>query len=592
MRRLRPSVLYRFVSIELMRRLPRRSEFGLLFAGALVGVAAGLCVSTMTFIAHTMHAVIFRLEPGERLSGAAVDEKALIFVAPIVGGVLLGLLLFGLSRWRKRPLVDPIEANALHGGRLSLTDSLIVAAQNLLSNGFGASVGLEAGYTQVASGIASKFGSKLKLRRSDMRILVGCGAAGAIAAAFNAPLTGAFYAFELIIGAYTIISLTPVVVSALVANLVARLLAASDAGIDVGSVGSILPADYVPALVLGVICGGVGILLMQGVAFIEEIARKSLIPGYLRPAIGGIIVGLLAMVSPQVLSGGHGALHINLENDVPVLGVLGLFLLKAMASAISIGSGFRGGLFFASLFMGALLGKLFSFAAPYLGHTTLEPASYAVVGMSSLAVSIIGGPLTMTFLALEVTGDFPMTALVLASVITASFIVRTLFGYSFATWRFHLRGETIRSAHDIGWIRNLTVDKMMRADVRTVHADMSVKGFRAEFPIGSTQRVILVEETGKYAGIVLVPDVHGNLVEGENEVAPIRSFARHSNDILLPNMNARQAAALFDETESEALAVVSDLIGQNVIGLLTESHTLRRYSEELDRNRREATGEL
>lgn len=592
LRKLRPSVLYRFLSVELMRRLPRRTELGLVFAGALTGVAAGVCVAVMTFIARTMHSLIFKLDAGERLSGAAVDDKILVLIAPVAGGMLLGGILLVLARWRKRPLVDPIEANALHGGQLSLTDSLIVALQNLVSNGFGASVGLEAGYTQVASGIASKLGSRLKLRRSDLRILVGCGAAGAIAAAFNAPLTGAFYAFELIVGAYTIISLTPVVASALSANLVARLLTASDAGIDVGSVGTVVPADYVPALLLGAICGGVGILLMQGVAFVEETARKSSIPGFLRPTVGGLIVGLLALASPQVLSGGHGALHLNLETDVAIASLLVLFLLKAIASAVSIGSGFRGGLFFASLFMGALLGKLFSFVAPSLSAATLAPASYAVVGMSSLAVAVIGGPLTMTFLALEVTGDFPMTALVLASVITSSFIVRTLFGYSFATWRFHLRGETIRGAHDVGWIRSLTVDKLMRADVRTANADMLVRDFRGEFPIGSTQRVVLVDENRKYAGIALVPDVHSNLVEGEKEAATIRTFAQFKNDVLLPTMNAKQAVAIFDQCESEALAVVNDLVEQRVLGVLSESHTLRRYSEELDRHRREIAGEL
>ncbi len=592
LRQLRPSVLYRFLSLELMRTLPRRSEIGMVLAGAVIGVAAGLCVVAMTFIARGMHTLIYGLAPGEKLSGAHVTDTALLIAAPMTGGALLGLVIFALARWRKRPLVDPIEANALHGGRLSLTDSLIVAVQNLLSNGFGASVGLEAGYTQVASGIASKLGSKLKLRRTDMRILVGCGAAGAIAAAFNAPLTGAFYAFELIIGAYTIMSLTPVVVSALIANLVARFLAPSDAGIDVGSVGSIVPADYIPALMLGALCAGVGILLMQAVAFVEESARKSSIPHFVRPTIGGLIVGLLAIVNPQILSGGHGALHINLEANVTLLGLLFLFLLKALASAVSIGSGFRGGLFFASLFMGALVGKLFAFAAPYFGHATLEPASYAVVGMSSLAVAIIGGPLTMTFLALEITGDFPMTALVLASVITSSFITRTLFGYSFATWRFHLRGETIRSAHDVGWIRNLTVDKLMRPDVRTAPADMPLGDFRAAFPIGSTQRVILTEASGKYAGLIEVPDAHGHLTDEADAEKPVSSLAQHRKDFLLPTMNARQAAALFDESESEALAVVSDMIGQKVVGLLTESHTLRRYSEELDKSRREIVGEM
>lgn len=577
---------------ELWKALARRSEFGLATAGAAVGVAAGLAVTAMSYAAGELHQLIFGIGGTDRLSSAQIEDRLVLLAAPVGGGILLGVLLFTLAKKRKRQLVDPIEANALHGGRLSLTDSILVAVQNIISNGFGASVGLEAGYTQLSAGIASKLGITLRLRRADLRVLVGCGAAGAIAAAFNAPLTGAFYAFELIIGAYTIVSLTPVVVSALVATQVARFFAGNEFIIDVGDFGSVVPADYLPALLLGTGCAGVAILLMQGVAFVEEIARKSSIAPAFRPALGGIVVGLLAMISPQVLSGGHGALHLNLDNVVPVTTLIGLFLLKSVASAISIGSGFRGGLFFASLFMGALLGKLFAYTAPYFNDATLTPVIYAVVGMSSLAVAVIGGPLTMTFLALEITGDFPITALVLAAVITSSFVVRSTFGYSFATWRFHLRGESIRSAHDVGWIRNLTVEKLMRTDVRTMPVSATVEEFRQAFPIGSAQRVVLVDDNGKYAGMVLVPEVYGGLVEKAESSRTIVDYARYLNDVLQPQMNAKQAAALFDKTESEALAVVNDLIERRVVGQLSESHTLRRYSEELDRRRREISGEL
>ncbi|EJC76563.1 chloride channel protein EriC [Rhizobium leguminosarum bv. trifolii WSM2012] len=581
-----------FFDPERLRALTRRSEVGLSLAGAIVGIASGLAVTGMSFVSNELHQLVFGISDDERLSSSLIEDKLLLLTAPVVGGVLLGLLLFVLAKRRKKPMVDPIEANALHGGRLSLTDSIIVAVQNLISNGFGASVGLEAGYTQLAAGLASKFGLKLQLRRSDLRVLVGCGAAGAIAAAFNAPLTGAFYAFELIIGTYTIVSLTPVVVSALVSTLIARLLTEGDFTIDIGSFGSVVPADYIPALLLGVFCAGVGILLMQGVAFIEELARKSAIAPPFRPALGGIVVGLLAMISPQVLSAGHGALHLNLSRDVAVPALIGLFLLKSLASAISIGSGFRGGLFFASLFMGALLGKLFAYCGPYFADATLTPVIYAVVGMSSLAVAVIGGPLTMTFLALEITGDFPITALVLAAVITSSLVVRSTFGYSFATWRFHLRGESIRSAHDVGWIRNLTVDKLMRADVKKARAGITLEEFKQAFPIGSTQRVILVEESDKYLGLVLVPEIYASPTDAQDEGKTLADFIHYRNDFLQPQMNARQAAAIFDKSESEALAVVNNLIERKVIGQLSESHTLRRYSEELDRRRREVSGEI
>jgi CIC family chloride channel protein len=575
-----------------VRAFLRRSELGMILAGAVVGVTSGCAVTAMSLISRLMHTVIFGIDDSGRLSSAQVDNKFLLLAAPVAGGIILGIMMFILAKTRKKPMVDPVEANALHGGRLSLTDSILVAIQNLISNGFGASVGLEAGYTQIAAGIASKFGYKLQMRRSDLRTIVGCGAAGAIAAAFNAPLTGSFYAFELIIGTYSIVTLTPVVVSALISTIVARLLSGNDFNIDVGDFGSVVPADYVPALLLGAFCAGMGILIMQGVSFVEELARKSSIAPPFRPALGGIAVGLLALITPQVLSAGHGALHLNLANTIAIPTLIGILLLKSLASAISIGSGFRGGLFFASLFMGALLGKIFAYSAPYFDHATLTPVIYAVVGMSSLAVAVIGGPLTMTFLALEITGDFPITALVLAAVITSSLVVRSTFGYSFATWRFHLRGESIRSAHDIGWIRNLTVGRMMREDVRTANVNITMEEFRHDFPIGSTQRVILLDDAEKYAGIVLVPDIYASPVDKDDEGKGLADFTRYKNDFLQPQMNAKQAAAIFDKTESEALAVVNNLIERKVLGQLSESHTLRRYSEELDRRRREISGEL
>lgn len=581
------------VHLKLARKkmFARGSEVGLLFCAILVGVAAGVAVSGMSWVSRTLHSLIYGIAYTDWLSASVIENKTLLLIGPAAGGALLGIVLLALKKWRNRPIVDPIEANALYGGHLSLTDSLIVTVQNLISNGFGASVGLEAGYTQLASGIASKIGSKLHLRREDMRILVGCGAAGAISGAFAAPLTGAFYAFELIIGTYSVVALAPVVVAALLGNIVARTLSGDTFLIEVGDIGVIAPHDYLPAIVLGALCGVVGIGIMQAVSWTEQIARRSSIPAYVRPALGGLVVGLLAMVTPQVLSAGHGGLHLNLATEPGLQALIILFVLKSAASAISIGSGFRGGLFFASLFMGSLLGKVFSYPADMVMIGALTPTIFAVVGMSSLAVAIIGGPMAMTFLALEITGDFPIAALVLAAVISSSLVVRMTFGYSFATWRFHLRGEGIRGAHDVGWIKTLTVGRMMRADVRTALNTLSLKAFREAFPLGSAQRATIIDAEGRYVGMILIPDVYG-AEAAHDETMSLDPFLRHRDDFLLPGMNAREAAAAFDRTLSEALAVVNNPVERLVIGQLSESHTLRRYSEELDRRRREATGEL
>lgn len=574
-----------------LRALVRGSEIGLTIAGAVIGVISGLAVTAIGGISQWMHEEIFALEQGERLSSVG-QLTPMAFFAPMAGGVLMGVVVWMLARWRKRPIVDPIEANALHGGRLSLTDSFILVGQNLISNGFGASVGLEAAYTQLASGFASRIGRALKLRRADLRTLVGCGAAAAIASAFNAPLTGSFYAFELIIGTYSIATLTPVVVAAIVGTLVTRAIGVTPFLIDIGAIGDITPRDYLPALVLGFLSAGLAILIMRGVTLVERTTRQSPIPNVLTPAIGGAVVGLIALVSPQVMASGHGALHLDLNAQIAIPALIVLILAKSLASAVSIGAGFRGGLFFASLFLGALTGKLFAALAGTVFPAILAPEVYAVIGMSSLAVAIVGGPMTMTFLALELTGDFPISMLVLGAVVSSSLMVRKTFGYSFATWRFHLRGEAIRSAHDIGWVRNLTVGRIMRHDVRTVSVDTDIETFRHDFPLGSTQRVIAVDAEGRYAGMVPVPEAWSGAFDTGDGTGGIGDLLRYKDEFLLPGMNAKEAVLRFDRAESEALAVVDNAGTRKVVGLLTESHTLRRYSEELDRRRREVSGEV
>lgn len=593
-----------------LRAWVRGSEVALVLLAAATGCIGGLAVAAMSRATQFLREVLYRLPPGQRLSGlTAFPEQGLMgfaFLVPALGGAVLGLLLLVSFRGRgrsKRPVVDPIEANALHGGRMSLRGSLDVAAQNVVSNGFGASVGLEAGYTQIAAGIASRLGIAFEMRRSDLRTLVGCGSAAAIAAAFGSPLTGAFYAFELIIGTYTIATLAPVVVAALCGNLVARALAPQPALVDVGALAlakntAVDAGDTLPCLVLGLVCAGLAVLLMRGVTLVEQGFRASRLPAPVRPILGGLCIGGLAlMTTPQTLSAGHGALHIYLAPEAALgLGALaGLFAAKAAASAVSIGSGFRGGLFFASLFLGALVGRLFAGVAPLVwpGFDAfgLAPVGYAVIGMSAFAVAIVGGPLTMTFLALEMTGSFPVTALVLASVIASSLTVRKTFGYSFATWRFHLRGETIRSAHDIGWMRTLTVGRMMRKDIRPVPLDTPMATFLRAHPLGSPSRVVTVDAQGRYAGVVMVPEAHARAAENGGEVPRLSDVVRYAGSFLLADMSVKQAAEVFDQAESEALAVLDGPQSRKVIGMLTESHALKRYSEELDRQRRAMLGE-
>ena len=273
------------------------------------------------------------------------------------------------------------------------------------------------------------------------------------------------------------------------------------------------------------------------------------------------------------------------------MALLAIVVLKFTASSISLGSGFRGGLFFASLMIGAYVGRCYADATALIAFTArAEPAAMAVVGLAALGTGIVGAPMSMTFLALEMTGDFGVTLSAFIASLIVSLVVRGTFGYSFATWRFHLRGETIRSAHDVGWIRNLTVRSMMRADVRTVDAAMPIAAFRSSFPLGSAQRVIAVDGEQRYVGIVLVPDAH---TASTNESdGTIRPLLRYPDFVLIPPMNAKAAAGIFEKAKAEELAVVDGLKTRKVVGLLTEGHLMRRYAEELEKAHRDIQGDV
>ena len=574
---------------RVLRGVVRARESSLVVLALVIGVLAGLGVVAMSDATNLLHWLFFDIPWKNRLSAEEFVDPRLAVAVPTIGGLIFGFALLLVSRWRPQREVDPIEANALHGGRMSLRGSFNVVLQTIWSCGVGASVGLEAGYTQLGGGMASRIGQAFRLRRGDLRILVGCGAAAAIAGAFGAPLAGAFYGFELVVGTYSVASLAPVGIAALTGYLVVRALDPASLGIETIYVSKVIASDLALAAAVGLAAAAVGIVVMRGVGLSEPLLAKLRIKPYLRPALGGLLVGLMALVTPHVLGSGHGAIHIAAMVDQPIRVVAIMFVLKCAASIVSLGSGFRGGLFFTSLLIGALGGRLFAnlvtLAWPALG---LDPHIYAIIGMGALSASVIGAPLTMTFIALETTGDFWLTAAVLIAVIVSTQVTREIFGYSFATWRFHLRGETIRSAADIGWIRELTVRRMMRTDVRTVASHTTVGRFRLVFPLGSTAQVVVVDEHRRYAGMALVAEAHASELD---PALPIKNILHYADAALLPTMTVKEAVIAFDKAEAEALAVIESPETRRVVGLLSETYTLRRYSDELELQRQSLVGD-
>jgi len=569
-----------------MRTFVRARESGLGLAGLVIGAMSGVLVGLIANGAQWAHEVLFDLAAEERLSAQVSLDPLRALVVPVAGGLLLALIAWLAGSRFKDQMADAIEANALHGGRLRMGGSLYITLQTFISNAFGASVGLEAAYTQVCAALSSFLGRGLAARRSDMRLLVACGAAGAISAAFGAPLAGAFYAFEVVLGAYAVASLVPVMASAIVARYLSDLVTHRHGPLPiVTEFNAPVGAFFGHVIILGALCALGAILLMQGVALAERLFANKRLPVFLRPAIGGLIVGAFGLITPQVLGAGHGAFQLNLTQSVPLGVLVGVLVLKGIASAISLGSGFRGGLFFASLLIGGLLGRFYADSVTSLTPFAFPAGLAAITAMAAFGTGVLGAPISMTVLALETTGDFSVTVAALAASVLAALIVRETFGYSFATWRFHLRGETIRGPHDVGWVRQLNMARLMSRDLRTIPADVTIGVAREMFPAGTTRQIMAVDSEGRYAGLILAETLHG--AGADKLQRPVSEIASQRDNVLLPDMNIREALDMFEKAETDVLAVIDGLESRLLLGLVTESHALRRYGEELERRNRE-----
>jgi CIC family chloride channel protein len=570
--------------ITSFRRVFRSSEAALILLSVVLGIGAGLLMIAQNQVAHGLQRLIYGLS-GASLSATSSIDPLRLLALPVFG-LLLG---FGsravIRRWRVP--IDVVEANALHGGSIPLRDSLIVCAQTVVSNGAGASVGLEAAYAQAGGGLASLMGQWLRLRRADMRILVGAGAGAAVGAAFGAPLTGAFYAFEIVIGAYTPAAIAPVAAACLSAALLVRLTGTEAYLTALPGAKALTTTDYLLYAALGIICAIVGIAVMRAVTWIEARVRASPLPEGWRPALGGVLLIPLAMLTPQALSAGHGALHLDLGAEISLRFILLIFIVKIAASAISLGFGFRGGLFFASLFIGSLAGQMFAGAISHIpALSPVDSSDAALIGMAGMAVAVVGGPMTMSMLVLETTHDFALTGVAITAALCASTLVRETFGFSFSTWRLHTRGETIRSARDVGRVRSLTAGKMMQRGAESAPATLTVADFSLLFPLGSTDRVVLTDSAGRYFGVVETAKAFDSKVSAD---ASIGTLAALREITLQPSQDVRTVMRIFDLSEADYLAVVDD--DNQLLGALSERFVHRRYADEVEKAQREMFGE-
>jgi len=569
----------------LLRRFITESRLLGLILACLTGAAGGLIASYMGLAAMALHWWFFGVPFTQRLSGDFVPDLGMVAICLVTGGFLVGI---SNRIWRlyvKLDIADPIEANALYGGRMTFRGSLFVAGQAIASNGVGASVGLEGGFTQLASAIGSWLGRVLKRPREDMRLLVACGAAGAISGAFDAPFAGLAYGFELVLAAYSPLVLAPVALAAICGKYAAAFSAGHGYHIAINS--GLVGANAAPAglwsLGIGIACGILAIGLMRGVTWLEHLIQLTRLPRFIATTLGGAAMAGVALISSHVLGAGHGAIDVTFAEPQTAPVLAGLLVLKIAACVISIGCGFRGGLFSASLYLGALAGGAAGLLVTGAGFMQPEAlAMMMVIAMAAFGAAVVGTPLAMAILAAEMTGQIGIIPDALLAVIAATLVVRALFGYSFSIWRLHVRGSPARSAEDIAWARTIQMKEIMRPDVHKAPDTISCAELLSFYPPGSTKRVVLTDAAGRYRGVCDPSEV---AFSARDTSAPAENFAKQKDEFLTLAQSLDDALHWLEKLGRESVIVVRSESDPQVMGVVTESYVLKRYAQELERRK-------
>lgn len=432
-----------------------------------LAIVAGLAGSAVAIAFRTIIGLIQSLWTGTTSELFLFKLSTLpwwvVIAAPTFGGLIVGTILhFWRPSARPGGVADVIEARAHETTHLSLKDATVGVSISAITLGFGGSAGREGPVVYFAAALSKSLFRFFSLPLSARRTMLGCGVAAAIAASFNAPIAGVLFAHEVILGHFAMSAFVPLVISAVVAAVVSRIW--------FGEAPAFLVPDYsitsyweIPSFaLLGITCAVVAILFQSALIGTDWAARHVKLPIFMRPIVGGALVGSIALVFPQVLGVGYEATDAALGGRLDIQLMLALIVAKTAATAITLGSRMGGGIFSPALYLGAMTGGAFGLiAASVFPELASSEGLYAIIGMGAVAAAVLGAPISTAVMIFELTGGFAFSLALLFSVSLATGLTQIAMGRSFFFWQLYTRGIMLEEGPHADLAKHIRVRDIM-----------------------------------------------------------------------------------------------------------------------------------
>ena len=440
-----------------------------------------------------------------------------VVAVPVVAGLVYGPLVHFLAREaRGHGVPEVMYAVAERGGRIRPQVAAVKALASAICIGGGGSVGREGPIVQIGSALGSSLGQWLRLPAARLRLLVACGAAGGIAATFNAPLAGVFFALELILADFAVDSFAAVVLAAVAASVVGRAALGDHPFLTLPAFSITDPIQYLWYAALGLAAAGVGVGFSRTLYLVEDLCdRLWRGPEWLRPAVGGVVLGLVLLALPEMYGVGYPVIGTAVGGGYFVGVLLVLLAGKILATSLTIGIGGSGGVFAPSLFIGGMLGEAFG-QMLHAAHPTWAPTpgAYALVGMGAVFAGAARTPITAVLIMFELTGEYRIILPIMMAIALAAGLSKLISPDTIYTRKLLRRGIDVHAPSRR--LRQFTVDTAAGPMPAPVHTTMSVQAIAARLGAANLSVLPVVDERGGFRGVVLATDVEKAMRDGDD----------------------------------------------------------------------------
>ena len=512
-----------------------------------------------------------------------------LLLIPAIGGAFVGPLVYYFAREAKgHGVPEVMESLELRGGRIRPRVVVVKSLASSICIASGGSVGREGPIAQIGSALGSIVGQVLKLSADRVRTLVACGAAGGIAATFNAPIAGAVFALEVLLRRFGSVYFGAVVISAVTADVIAHYFEGDQRTFLTPDYALNSPWELLLYTLMGILAALAAVGFSRLLYFSEDMWRLVRVPEPTKPILGGILLGVLGIFSfqidgfPRVFGVGYDTIESSLFSQLTLQMTFGLLLLKLLATTLTLGSGGSGGIFAPSLFMGAMLGGTFGHMAHSIFPETVAPSgAYALVGMAAFFGGVAHAPITAILILFEMTGDYQIILPLMLATVVSTIVSRNVSRDSIYTLKLKRRGVVLsQDTQAIDLMQGVTAGMAMNRETDEVQLDMQLVELMSTFSSTHYHALPVINQNSELAGLVTIKELDQLRTHGSLESKTVADILSVKNTpTILPHQPVWMALRHLEDQGEGCVPVVAETGSKKLLGVLRRIDIIRAYNK-------------